>query len=55
VGDNPHNDVAGSLAAGMFAVQIGAKVREGVTAVPCVRIDTLAELIPALRAEARLA
>jgi putative hydrolase of the HAD superfamily len=55
VGDNPHNDVAGSLAAGMFAVQIGAKAREGVTAVPCIRIDTLAELIPALRSEARLA
>jgi putative hydrolase of the HAD superfamily len=54
VGDNPHNDVAGSLAAGMFAVQIGAKAREGVSAVPCVRIDTLSELIPALRAEARL-
>jgi HAD superfamily hydrolase (TIGR01509 family) len=55
VGDNPHNDVAGSLAAGMFAVQIGAKVREGVTAQASVRIDHLAELIPALQAEARLA
>jgi HAD superfamily hydrolase (TIGR01509 family) len=54
VGDNPHNDVAGSLAVGMFAVQIGAKVRDGVTAVPCVRIDTLFELIPALEAEAGL-
>jgi len=55
VGDNPHNDVAGSLAVGMFAVQIGAKTRDGVTAVPSARIDTLSELIPALQAEARLA
>jgi HAD superfamily hydrolase (TIGR01509 family) len=55
VGDNPHNDVAGALAAGMYAVQIGGKVRDGITTVPCVRIDTLAELIPALQAEARLA
>jgi HAD superfamily hydrolase (TIGR01509 family) len=55
VGDNPHNDVAGSLAVGMFAVQIGAKVRDGITAVPSLRIETLSELIPALQAEARLA
>ena len=54
VGDNPHNDVAGSLAVGMFAVQIGAKSRQGITAVPDVRIDTLSELIPALQAKAQL-
>lgn len=51
VGDNPHNDVAGSLAAGMFAVQIGAKTRDGIDAVPCLRIETLSELIPALEAQ----
>jgi HAD superfamily hydrolase (TIGR01509 family) len=55
IGDNPHNDIAGSLAAGMFAVQIGAKARDGVTAVPYLRIDRLSELIPALQADARLA
>ena len=55
VGDNPHNDVAGALAAGMFAVQIGDKVRDGVSAVPGARIDTLLELIPVLHAEAQLA
>jgi HAD superfamily hydrolase (TIGR01509 family) len=46
VGDNPHNDVYGSTQAGMFAVQIGSKVRDGIT--PPVRIDSLTELIPAL-------
>jgi HAD superfamily hydrolase (TIGR01509 family) len=54
VGDNPHNDVAGALAAGMFAVQIGVKTRDGVTATPHARIDALAELIPALQAESQL-
>jgi FMN phosphatase YigB (HAD superfamily) len=54
VGDNPHNDVAGALAAGMFAVQIGVKTRDGVTAIPHARIDALAELIPALQAESQL-
>ncbi len=53
VGDNPHNDVAGSLAVGMFAVQIGTKTRQGVSAVPHARIDTLSELAPALQSEAR--
>ena len=47
VGDSPHNDVAGAQAAGMFAVQIGSKVREGIT--PDLRIDTLAELVPGLQ------
>jgi HAD superfamily hydrolase (TIGR01509 family) len=46
VGDNPHNDVYGATQVGMFAVQIGAKVREGIT--PPLRIDSLSELIPAL-------
>jgi HAD superfamily hydrolase (TIGR01509 family) len=46
VGDSPHNDVLGATQAGIFAVQIGAKVREGIT--PPARIDSLAELIPAL-------
>jgi HAD superfamily hydrolase (TIGR01509 family) len=54
VGDNPHNDVAGALAVGMLAVQIGAKTRDGITAVPNIRIDTLSELIPALQARAQL-
>jgi len=46
VGDNPHNDVYGATQAGLFAVQIGAKTRDGIT--PPARIDSLAELIPAL-------
>jgi HAD superfamily hydrolase (TIGR01509 family) len=46
VGDNPHNDVYGATRAGLYAVQIGVKVREGIT--PPARIDSLAELIPAL-------
>ena len=40
VGDSPHNDVYGAQQAGMFAVQIGAKQRDGIT--PDLRIDTLA-------------
>jgi putative hydrolase of the HAD superfamily len=48
VGDNPHNDVYGATQVGMFAVQIGAKVRDGIT--PPLRIDSLSELIPALKA-----
>ncbi len=54
VGDNPHNDVAGSQAVGMFAVQIGDKVRDGVTSVPGLRINSLLELIPGLRAQAQI-
>jgi HAD superfamily hydrolase (TIGR01509 family) len=46
VGDNPHNDISGALAAGIYAVQIGAKVRDGI--VPHARIDSLADLLPAL-------
>lgn len=48
VGDNPHNDIAGAIAAGLFAVQVGRKTRDGVNVEPQARIDTLAELIPAL-------
>lgn len=46
VGDSPHNDVYGSQQAGMLAVQVGNKQREGIT--PDLRIDTLAELVPGL-------
>ncbi len=49
VGDNPLTDIRGSLAAGMFAVQIGVKTRDGVTATPRARIDELPELIPILQ------
>jgi HAD superfamily hydrolase (TIGR01509 family) len=43
IGDNPHTDISGAMAAGMFAVQIGAKVREGIT--PHARVDSLTELL----------
>jgi putative hydrolase of the HAD superfamily len=43
VGDNPHTDIAGAQAAGMFAVQVGSKEREGIT--PDARIDDLRGLI----------
>jgi putative hydrolase of the HAD superfamily len=46
VGDSPYNDVYGSQQAGMFAVQVGKKERDGIT--PDLRIDTLAELVPGL-------
>jgi HAD superfamily hydrolase (TIGR01509 family) len=46
VGDSPHNDVYGSQQAGMLAVQVGKKQRDGIT--PDLRIDTLAELVPGL-------
>jgi putative hydrolase of the HAD superfamily len=46
VGDSPHNDVYGSQQAGMLAVQVGTKQRDGIT--PDLRIDTLAELVPGL-------
>jgi len=52
VGDSPHNDVYGAQQAGMFAVQIGAKQRDGIT--PDLRIDTLAELVPGLAQLGRL-
>ena len=48
IGDSPHNDVFGAQSAGLFAVQLGARTRDGVR--PEARIDGLQELIPALRA-----
>jgi HAD superfamily hydrolase (TIGR01509 family) len=47
VGDTPWNDIHGARQAGMVAVQIGPKRREGI--LPDLQIDTLAELIPGLR------
>jgi putative hydrolase of the HAD superfamily len=42
VGDNPHTDIAGAQAVGLYAVQVGNKQRDGVT--PDARIDDLSEL-----------
>jgi HAD superfamily hydrolase (TIGR01509 family) len=50
VGDNPHTDIAGALVAGLYTVQIGAKSLDGIR--PHARIDTLAQLVPALTAAA---
>lgn len=50
VGDSPHNDVFGAQSAGIFAVQIGRRTRDGIT--PEAQIDRLDELMPALRAHA---
>jgi putative hydrolase of the HAD superfamily len=47
IGDNPHTDIGGALGCGLFTVQIGAKMREGIT--PHARIDGLDELLGALR------
>jgi HAD superfamily hydrolase (TIGR01509 family) len=52
VGDSPHNDVYGAQQAGILAVQIGRKQRDGIT--PDLRIDTLAELVPGLVKMGRL-
>jgi putative hydrolase of the HAD superfamily len=46
VGDNPHTDIAGAQAVGLFAVQVGSKQRDGV--VPHVRIDDLSQLLTVL-------
>lgn len=46
VGDNPHTDISGALALGIYAVQVGAKESESVT--PSARIDGLHELVAAL-------
>ena len=46
VGDNPHTDIAGAQACGLFAIQVGSKEREGVT--PDARIDDLSELFGVL-------
>jgi HAD superfamily hydrolase (TIGR01509 family) len=48
VGDNPHTDIGGAQAVGLFAVQVGGKRRDGI--VPNVRIDDLSELLDVLRA-----
>ena len=47
IGDNPHTDIGGALGCGLFTVQVGVKVRDGIT--PHVRIDALDELLAALR------
>jgi HAD superfamily hydrolase (TIGR01509 family) len=52
VGDSPHNDVYGAQQAGMLAVQVGVKQRDGIT--PDLRIDSLAELVPGLTGLGRL-
>ena len=46
VGDNPHTDIAGAQAVGMFAVQVGSKQRDGVR--PDARIDDLSGLLGVL-------
>jgi FMN phosphatase YigB (HAD superfamily) len=43
VGDNPHTDIAGAQAVGMFAIQVGSKQRDGVK--PDARIDDLSALL----------
>jgi FMN phosphatase YigB (HAD superfamily) len=48
VGDSPHSDVFGAQQAGIFAVQIGPRTRDGIT--PDLHIDRLEELMPALSA-----
>jgi FMN phosphatase YigB (HAD superfamily) len=49
VGDQPRLDVLGARRAGMWSVQIGEVVREGMPA-PHAHISSMAELIPALDA-----
>lgn len=48
VGDSPLNDIAGAQAAGIFAVQVGNRQREGIT--PDAQIDTLDQLVGTLEA-----
>lgn len=48
VGDSPLNDIAGAQAAGIFAVQVGNRQRDGIK--PDAQIDTLDQLIGALEA-----
>jgi HAD superfamily hydrolase (TIGR01509 family) len=52
VGDAPHNDISGAQAAGLFAVQIGDKTRDGV--IPGAQIDRLDELMDVLAARGLL-
>jgi HAD superfamily hydrolase (TIGR01509 family) len=47
IGDNPHTDIDGAQRAGLFAVQIGTKARDGVT--PDARIESLDQLIGVLQ------
>jgi HAD superfamily hydrolase (TIGR01509 family) len=47
VGDSPHNDIYGAQRAGLLAVQIGARSREGIVA--SATIQNLGELVPLLR------
>jgi HAD superfamily hydrolase (TIGR01509 family) len=47
IGDNPHTDIGGALSCGLFTVQIGAKVRDGIT--PDARIVGLDELLGVLQ------
>jgi HAD superfamily hydrolase (TIGR01509 family) len=53
VGDSPHNDIGGAIAAGMLAVQIGARRLDGIA--PHVRIEGLEQLLPALETQAGMA
>jgi len=46
VGDNPHTDIMGAQAVGMFAVQVGNKQRDGLR--PDARIDDLSQLFGVL-------
>jgi putative hydrolase of the HAD superfamily len=46
VGDNPHTDIAGAQAVGLYAVQVGSKERDGVK--PDARIADLSELLGVL-------
>ena len=48
IGDNPHTDISGALAAGLFAIQIGAKERDGIT--PHARVSHLSQLVEVLEA-----
>jgi hypothetical protein len=52
VGDSPHNDVFGAQQAGILAVQIGSRTRDGIT--PDARIDRLDELMDVLRTQGLL-
>lgn len=52
VGDNPHTDIFGAQSAGLFAVQVGGKSRDGI--VPDARIERLQQLLALLEEEPRL-
>jgi HAD superfamily hydrolase (TIGR01509 family) len=46
VGDNPHTDIHGAQSAGLFAIQVGAKERNGIR--PDARIEDLSQLMDVL-------